>query len=109
MALRWYISIGSSWLPLDDLSARNVEYCWSRNHSQYINSGTFRGPVYVNLDRMSIVSLEFRPLYIIIRMNFMTTYYVLQNLAKHFFMTLKQNIHQTASIFMTLYIGLIEA
>ncbi|KAG2230842.1 hypothetical protein INT48_003995 [Thamnidium elegans] len=38
MALRWYISIGSSWLPLDDLSARNVEYCWSRNHSQYINS-----------------------------------------------------------------------
>ncbi|KAI9261868.1 hypothetical protein EDC94DRAFT_609098 [Helicostylum pulchrum] len=52
MALRWYISIGSSWLPLDDVSARNVEYCWSRNHSQYINSGTFRGLVYVNLDRM---------------------------------------------------------
>lgn len=50
---KWYISLGSQWLPLDDVSAVCVEYYWSRNEShQYINCDTFPGAVYVNFEKM---------------------------------------------------------
>lgn len=46
----WRISYGSQWLPLDDTSAKWVDYLWSRNQSGYIQSSTFQGPVYIDFD-----------------------------------------------------------
>lgn len=49
----WFISLGSQWLPLDDVSAECVEYYWTKNESyQYINCDTFPGPVYVDFEEM---------------------------------------------------------
>ncbi|KAI9335580.1 hypothetical protein BD770DRAFT_332438 [Pilaira anomala] len=54
-SIQWVYANGSVWVTLDIDAQHHLESLWSYNSSSWIQSQIFRCPVYVDMDRMSII------------------------------------------------------
>ncbi|KAI8886860.1 hypothetical protein K501DRAFT_176797 [Backusella circina FSU 941] len=52
---QWVYANGSSWIVLDNLAQNYIEGLWSRNSSNWIQSNSFRKPVYVDTAQMCLI------------------------------------------------------
>ncbi|GAN09434.1 hypothetical protein MAM1_0267d08961 [Mucor ambiguus] len=55
MAVQWVYANGSTWVTLDLSAQYQIESLWSRDASSWINSDSFRGPVYVDTSEMVLM------------------------------------------------------
>lgn len=55
MAVQWVYANGSSWITLDKYAQSQIETLWSRDASSWIDSPSFRGPVYVDTSEMVLM------------------------------------------------------
>jgi hypothetical protein len=53
--IQWVYANGSSWIVLDPLAQQHIEYLWSQNASNWIQTRSFRAPVYVDVSQMCLV------------------------------------------------------
>lgn len=56
MAVQWVYATGSAWVTLDRNAQSQIETLWSRDASSWIESSSFRGPVYVDTSEMLLMS-----------------------------------------------------
>jgi hypothetical protein len=54
-SIQWVYANGSSWITLDPLAQRHIESLWSHNASNWIQTTSFRYPVYVDVSQMCLV------------------------------------------------------
>lgn len=55
MSVQWVYATGSSWVTLDQSAQSQIETLWKRDASNWINSSSFRGPVYVDTSEMILM------------------------------------------------------
>jgi hypothetical protein len=55
MAVQWVYANGSYWVTLDRNAQTQIETLWSRDASSWIDSTSFRGPVYVDTSEMVLM------------------------------------------------------
>jgi hypothetical protein len=53
--VQWVYANCSSWIPLDHRAQVQLEQLWASNSSYWIQSDSFRGPLYADLGQMCIV------------------------------------------------------
>ncbi|KAI8069089.1 uncharacterized protein B0P05DRAFT_551534 [Gilbertella persicaria] len=54
-SIQWVYANGSSWVTLDSLAQSHIESLWSHNSSSWIQSQSFRCPVYVDIGQMMLM------------------------------------------------------
>lgn len=55
MAVDWVYASGSAWVSFDPATQRLIETLWTRDQATWINSQSFRGPIYVDTSDMVIM------------------------------------------------------
>ncbi|KAI9362745.1 hypothetical protein BD770DRAFT_381687 [Pilaira anomala] len=55
MAVQWVYANGSTWVTLDVNAQYQIETLWTRDASSWIDSASFRGPVYVDTSEMVLM------------------------------------------------------
>jgi hypothetical protein len=55
VSVQWVYANGSSWVTLDRSAQTQIETLWSRDASNWINSSSFQGPVYVDTSEMLLM------------------------------------------------------
>lgn len=53
--VQWVYANGSTWVALDADAQKRIESLWSDNASSWIQSQIFHSPVYVEIDKMSLI------------------------------------------------------
>lgn len=55
MPAEWVYASGSAWISFDPETQKVIESLWTRDQATWINSQSFRGPVYVDTSEMVIM------------------------------------------------------
>jgi hypothetical protein len=55
MAVEWVYATGSAWVSFDSATQVMIETLWTREAATWINSQTFRGPVYIDTSEMVVM------------------------------------------------------
>lgn len=54
-AVQWVYANGCNWVTLDAVAQKHIESLWSHNTSSWIQSQSFRCPVYIDIDQMVLM------------------------------------------------------
>lgn len=54
-SIQWLYSSGQNWVYLDSNSQKQIEQLWSYNRASWINSESFKGPIYVDTSLMTLI------------------------------------------------------
>jgi hypothetical protein len=52
---RWIFALGEQWLSLDAKTQQQIEQLWYANQANWVSSDTFRGPIYVDTELMTLI------------------------------------------------------
>ncbi|KAI9359884.1 hypothetical protein BD770DRAFT_342577 [Pilaira anomala] len=55
MASGWVYASGSAWVSFDEATQKLIETLWRSDQATWINSQSFRGPVYVDTSEMVVL------------------------------------------------------
>lgn len=55
MASGWVYASGSAWVSFDEATQKLIETLWRSDQATWINSRSFRGPVYVDTSEMVVL------------------------------------------------------
>lgn len=53
---KWVYAKDANWIQLDEITQECIEILWVRNHSSYIESPSFKEPVYIDISQMVLVT-----------------------------------------------------
>ncbi|ORE11452.1 hypothetical protein BCV72DRAFT_326280 [Rhizopus microsporus var. microsporus] len=56
MAIQWVYANGSIWTIFDKNTQQQIEALWSKHTSGWIQSSSFRGPVFVDTTQMVLIA-----------------------------------------------------
>ncbi|GAN05113.1 hypothetical protein MAM1_0082c04582 [Mucor ambiguus] len=54
-SVQWVYANGCNWVTLDSVAQQHIENLWSLNSSSWIQSQSFKGPVYIDIDQMLLL------------------------------------------------------
>lgn len=54
-SVQWVYANGCNWVTLDAIAQRHIENLWAKNSSSWIESTSFRGAVYIDIDQMLLL------------------------------------------------------
>ncbi|KAG1437424.1 hypothetical protein G6F56_013113 [Rhizopus delemar] len=56
MPVKWIYANGSTWITFDDATQIQIEALWSRHAASWIQTNMFRGPVYIDMTEMVLIT-----------------------------------------------------
>ncbi|KAI8988568.1 hypothetical protein BDF20DRAFT_813445 [Mycotypha africana] len=54
-SVQWVYANGCNWVVLDALAQQHIESLWSQNGASWIQSRSFRAPIYVDISQMVLL------------------------------------------------------